>query len=108
LQAHHLWLPEIGTATFPAVAEPVEIPATDDAGVLLTAMPSLEQILIDGRGRQHVVLRANGTALQLIIEGADITGASVRITFLVRGLAALRQASDHLATLRRILSPSAR
>jgi len=53
-------------------------------------------------------LRANGTALQLIIEDADITGAPVRITFLVRGLAALRRASDHLATLRRILSPSAR
>jgi hypothetical protein len=72
------------------------------------ALPSLEHILIDARGRQHVVLRANGVALQLIIEGADVTAGPVEVTFLVRGLQGVRQAPDHLATLRRILSPTSR
>ena len=107
LQAHHVWLPNGGTSAFPAVAEPfVQPAATDDAGVVLLSLPSLEHILIDFRGRQHVVLRANGVALQLVIEGADVAAGPVALTFLVRGLAALRQSSDLLLTLRRILSPA--
>ena len=105
LEAHHVWLPEAGTSAFPAMAGPVELPAADDS-VFVPALPSLEHILIDSRGRQHVVLRANGVALQLVIEGADVAAGPVAVTFLVRGLGALRQASDHLATLRRILSPA--
>jgi hypothetical protein len=88
------------------MAGPVELPAADDASVFVPALPSLEHILIDSRGRQHVVLRANGVALQLVIEGADVAAGPVAVSFLVRGLGALRQASDHLATLRRILSPA--
>ena len=33
-EAHHVWLPEAGTSAFPAVAEPVQPAATDDAGVV--------------------------------------------------------------------------
>lgn len=108
MQAHHVWLPEAGTSAFPAVAEPVEASAAGGLSVFVPDLPSLEHILVDARGRQHVVLRADGVALQLMIEGADVAIGSVDITFLVRGLGALRQASDHLATLRRILSPPAR
>jgi hypothetical protein len=55
-----------------------------------------------------VVLRANGAALQLTIEGADVTRGAIAITFLVHGLGAIRQASTHLETLRRILAPASR
>lgn len=108
LQARHIWLPEAGTSAFPAAAGPVERSAADDASVLVPGLPSLEHILIDAGGRQHVVLRANGASLQLMIDGADVTAGPVTITFLVRGLGTLRQASDHLATLRRILAPTSR
>lgn len=108
LEARHVWLPEPGRSVLPAVAQPVAASRVQDGSVLVTALPSLEHILVDISGRQHVVLRANGAALQLLIEGADVAVAPVAITFLVRGLAALREASDHLAALRRILSPASR
>jgi hypothetical protein len=108
LQAHYVWLPEVGTSAFPAVAKPVEASTAGDASVFVPALPCLEHILVDARGRQHVVLRANGAALQLMVEGADVATGPVAITFLVRGLGAIREAADHLATLRRILSPTSR
>ena len=89
-----------------AVAQPVGASRVQDGSVLVTALPSLEHILVDVSGRQHVVLRANGAALQLLINGADVTAGPVTITLLVQGLAALREASDQLAALRRILSPA--
>ena len=108
LEARHVWLPAPGTSVLPAIAEPVGTPRVQDGSVLVTALPSLEHILVDISGRQHVVLRANGAALQLLIDGADVAAEPVAITFLVRGLAALREASDQLSTLRRILSPASR
>jgi hypothetical protein len=71
-------------------------------------LPSLERILIDGRGRQHVVLRANGASFQLYVDGVDVTAGPVAITLLVRGLGDLSRASDQLTTLRRILSATSR
>jgi len=106
LEALHVWLPEPGTSVLSAVAQPVGASRVQDGSVLVTALPSLEHILVDVSGRQHVVLRANGAALQLLINGADVTAGPVTITLLVQGLAALREASDQLAALRRILSPA--
>jgi hypothetical protein len=108
LEACHVWLPDAGESVFPVVAGPVESSRIHDQGVLFTAFPSLEHILVDPSGRQHVVLRGNGAALQLVVDGADVTAGPVAITFLVRGVGAIRQASEHLATLRRILSPTSR
>ena len=71
-------------------------------------MPSTEHILVEGDGRQHVVLRANGAAIQLTIDGADVTAQPVALTLLVRGLTAVDAACDHLAALRRILRPKSR
>jgi hypothetical protein len=102
LQARHVWLPEAGTSALPARARP----AAGESSVYLPALPGLEHILIDSRNRQHVVLRANGAALQLMIEGADVTVGPVAVTFLVPGLGAIGRASQHLATLRRILAPA--
>jgi hypothetical protein len=82
--------------------------ASREGSVLLPDLPSLEHILIDARGRQHVVLRTNGRALQLTIEGAEVAELPVAISFVVRGFAAIRDAGDRLHTLRRILSAKAR
>jgi hypothetical protein len=108
LEARHIWLPEAGGSVFPTVAEPVGPSTGRDGSVLVTALPSLEHILVDPCGHQHLVLRANGASLQLVIDGADVATGPVAITFLVRGFGAIRQASEHFATLRRILSPTSR
>jgi hypothetical protein len=107
LQARHVWLPEEGTSVLQAEARLLEASAIHDRGVLLPGLPSLEHILVDIRGRQHVILRAQGASLQLQIDGADVAAGRVAIT-LVHGFGAIRQASEHLATLRRILSPPSR
>jgi hypothetical protein len=110
LEARHVWLPEALTSSslLPAVAEPVSTPARDSEHVVIAALPSLEHILVDASGRQHVILRANGAALQLLVAGADVAAGPVAIAFLVHGLAALRQASNQLKTLHRMLSPTQR
>jgi hypothetical protein len=108
LEARHVWLPEAGSSVFPALAEPVDTSAPEHSSVFIPALPSLERILIDARGRQHVVLRTNGASFQLSLDGVDVTAGPVAITLLVRGLGDLSGASDQLATLRRILSPTSR
>jgi hypothetical protein len=72
LQAHHVWLPEVGMSVFPAAATPVQASAPSDASIFFPALTCLEQIMIDARGRQHVILRGNEAALQLTIEGNAI------------------------------------
>ena len=106
LQAHHVWLPEAGLSVFPAAAKRASAPG--NASIFFPTLSCLEQIMIDARGRQHVVLRGNEAALQLAIEGSAIADEPVDLTFLVHGFSAVRAASEHLSTLRRILSPTAR
>src|SRR5215470_2721651 len=80
LQAHHVWLPEAGASVLRAVASPLDS-FIRDTGLLLPGLPSLEHILIDGDGRQHVVLRANGISLQLLISGTDVSALPTTLTF---------------------------
>ncbi len=82
------------------------LPNARQESVFMPAIPSLEHILIDAGGRQHVVLRGNQAAIQLTITGADIAVHPVAITILVPGIAAIGRACDQLDTLRRILSPA--
>jgi hypothetical protein len=105
LQARHVWSPEAGASVLRAEARVPERSSLQDAGVLHSALQNIEHILVDGDGRQHVVLRRNGTSLQLLIDGPEITDQSVEITFLVQGLGAIQETREHLATLRRIISP---
>ena len=70
----------------------------------MPAIPSVEHIVIDAGGHQHVVLRGNRAAIQLTIAGADITAQPVALTILVPGIAAISRACEQLDTLRRILS----
>ena len=81
-------------------------PFADDS-VDIPAWPSLEHILIDADGRQHLVLRTHGVVLQLEIEGADVTNGPVSITFLARGLEAARRTGLQLISLNRILKERA-
>jgi hypothetical protein len=98
-------MPSAGASALSAIAEPLQAATGGGASVFFPALHCLEHILIDSAGRQHVVLRASGMALQLTIKGADIVNAAVNLTFLVRGFSAIRAATSHLSTLRRILSP---
>jgi hypothetical protein len=79
-----------------------------EASVQVAALPGLEHILVDARGRQHVVLRGNGAAVQLMIEGSDVASGPVTLRFCVRGLAAIQDACRELALIRRVLSPPPR
>jgi hypothetical protein len=88
-----------------AQARTLERSPVDDAGVLSSDFPGVEHILIDVNGRQHVVLRANGTSLQLLVDGPHIVAHPISITFLMHGLGAITETCEHLTTLRRIISP---
>jgi hypothetical protein len=81
----------------------VQDPQPGNAAVFVPTLPGLKHILVDARGRQHLLLRNNGAVLQLVIDGADVAYEPVRLTFLVPGLAAPGPASNQLTTLRRIL-----
>jgi hypothetical protein len=98
-----VWLPEAGGAIAVTAAAPASAPA-GESSVFVPSLPGLEHILVDARGRQHVVLRTNGAAMQLTISGADITEGPVALTFLVRGLGAMPEACAAFADLRRILA----
>ena len=105
-ESNHLWLPSSLGVALTAVAGAIPDQMPGGSGVFIPALPALKHILIDAGGRQHLLLRANGAVLQLVVEGADVATAPVTITFLVRGLNAIGRASDQLDLLRRILSPT--
>jgi hypothetical protein len=75
-------------------------------GIRVPALFGLEHILVDARGRQHVVLRAHGASLQFVVEGADVTAGPVRFALAMRGLTAIHEACANLEALRRMLSPA--
>jgi len=106
LQARHVWLPEAGASTLIGVTEPAYASSKRNERISLPSLPSLEHVLIDVIGRQHVVLRANQASIQLTIEGADLTVGPVAITFLVSGFDAIAKARDQLDLLDRVLSPN--
>jgi hypothetical protein len=105
LDARHVWLPDAASSVIPTAAKSIDVATHSEVSIFLPDLPSLEHILIDAVGRQHVVLRGNGAAIQLMIEGSDVIKGLVDLTFLVRGFDTIRAACTHLATLDRILAP---
>jgi hypothetical protein len=101
-----MWLPDAGASTLIGVTEPAYASSRRNERTFLPPLPSLEHVLVDATGRQHVVLRANQASIQLTIEGADLTVAPVAITFLVSGFDAVAKARDQLDLLDRVLSPN--
>jgi hypothetical protein len=106
LQARHVWLPDAGASTLIGVTEPAHASSKRNESIFLPSLPSLEHVLIEATGRQHVVLRANQASIQLTIEGVDVTVGPVAITFLVSGFDAVGRARDQLDLLDRVLSPN--
>jgi hypothetical protein len=104
LEARHVWLPDAGASTLLGVTEPAYASSKRNGRIFLPSLPSLEHIVIDATGRQHVVLRANQASIQLTIEGGDLTTRPVAITFLVSGFDAIAEARRHLDLLDRVLS----
>ncbi len=106
LRARHVWLPDAGASTLLGVTEPAYASSNRNERTFLPSLPSLEHVLLDVTGRQHVVLRANQAAIQLTIDGADLTVGPVAITFLVSGFDRIAEARDQLDLLDRVLSPN--
>jgi hypothetical protein len=104
LQARHVWLPDAGACTLIGVTEPAYASSKRSERIFLPSLPSLEHILIDVSGRQHVVLRANQASIQLTIEGGDLTTRPAAITFLVSGFERIAEARHQLDLLDRVLS----
>jgi hypothetical protein len=104
LQARHVWLPDAAASTLMGVTEPAYASSKRNERIFLPSLPSLEHILIDATGRQHVVLRANQASIQLTIEGGDLTARPVAITFLVSGFDRIAEARHQLDLLDRVLS----
>jgi len=106
LQAHHVCLPDAGVSTLIGVTEPAYASSKRNERIFLPSLPSLEHVLIDATGRQHVVLRANQASIQLTIEGADLTTRPAAITLLVPGFDRIVEARNQLDLLDRVLSPN--
>jgi hypothetical protein len=104
LQARHVWLPDAGASTLMGVTEPAYASSKRSERFFLPSLPSLEHVLIDATGRQHVVLRANQASIQLTIEGGDLTNRPVAITFLVPGFDRIVEVRNQLDLLDRVLS----
>jgi hypothetical protein len=104
LQARHVWLPDAAASTLMGVTGPAYASSKRKERFFLPSLPSLEHVLIDATGRQHVVLRANQASIQLMIEGADLTGQPVAITFLVPGFDRIVEVRNQLDLLDRVLS----
>ena len=79
--------------------------AAQSNGIDVTAVPGLQQILIDANGRQHLVLRAHGVILQVEVEGADVTHGPALLEFYVHSQ--LRRSGHQLIMMDRFLSGSA-
>jgi hypothetical protein len=95
-------MPQTGQAILTASAAPAR---RSDAGALIfPELSAVEHILIDPNGRQHVLLRANGIALQLKIDGADIINEPVTLTIVTGAVSLLGRTASQLTHLRRILS----
>jgi hypothetical protein len=80
---------------------------TGGGATFVPGLPAVRHILIDAEGRQHVLVRNRGTVLQLEVEGADILGGAVDLTFMIRGIGALGRTAPHIVDLHRMLSERA-
>jgi len=103
LEARHVWLTEAHKTTLLGLARWSSGPGS----VFFPELPSLEHLLVEPSGRQNVVLRANRGSLQFAVEGEDLAGGPVTMSFLVHGFGAMNRASDELRGLRRIVSATA-
>jgi hypothetical protein len=103
-QGQPVWLPETGAAFLRLDAASLERPTPDSPGLLIPALPNVEHILLDTAGRQHVILRAGATSLQLTISGHDGIIAPATLGLRLGRRRDIRMLSEALAGLEAILS----
>lgn len=103
-QGQPVWLPETGAAFLRLDAASLECPTPDNPGLLIPALPNVEHILLDTAGRQHVLLRAGATSLQLTISGHDGIIAPATLGLRLSRRRDIRSLSAALAELEALLS----
>lgn len=103
-QGHPVWLPETGAAALHFDAVWLDDPTADRPGLLVPALPNVEHILLDTGGRQHVVLRAGFTSLQLTIHGQECMISPTTLALHLRSRHDIRTIKDALAELEAALS----
>lgn len=104
LESHHIWVLPDGQNLLSVVAE--RISPTDSRAVFVPSLRGVAHILIDAHGQQYILLRANGRALQIEIEGADILNEQVALNISPRRIEWLGLAASQMSDLHRILSGS--
>ncbi len=85
-----------------ATARTVTSPSS---GIDIAALPALQHILIDDASLQHLVLRAHGVVLQVVVDGADVIRGPVILGFHVHSQ--LRRSGHQLIMMDRLLSGTA-
>ncbi len=89
----------------PALRATARAEVTGSAGIDVTVLPALQHILIDADARQHLVLRAHGVILQIVVDGADVIRGPVILDFNVHSQ--LRRSGHQLIMMDRFLSGTA-
>ena len=105
-EALPIWSEDVGAPVLSARADPITAAAASENAIFVPDLPGAAHLLIDDRKRSHLLLTCAPLALQLLIEGADLLGGPVSLTFITRGIAELGPAIDKLSALRRILTGS--
>jgi hypothetical protein len=108
LDAPVTWLPSRNLPVMPARAD--RLGAAADADFRADAFSALASIHVDAAGRQHVVIKSDGSRLTISIRGAAVAVAPARLTFEMTSLAGLFAAQRNIALLQELseeASPSA-
>lgn len=91
------------TLSLRGTAEPPRGPCAP-SDLRLECYKSAKQLLVDAKGRQHVLFECNACALPVSFEGSPVSIAPARVTFHVPGLAHLDRVRDSFALLGTLLS----
>lgn len=100
--ANVFWLPNVLTLTLAGTA--ARAPNSD---LCLARLPSVQQVMVDASGNQHLKFTSDRRTLSVILDGAAVAVAPARVVFHIDGFERLKSVSDGLATLSEILGHNA-
>jgi hypothetical protein len=103
-EAHPVWLPETGAARLHFTARAIAEAHSGQPGVTVSALPSIEHILVDTAGCQHVVLRSGSSHMQMIVSGGGAAVDPVELGLSLCRRSEISAAAKELATLEGVLS----
>jgi len=102
-RADPVWIPPVGATRLCFNVEDVGCNMLGGPGLLIPDLANIAHILLDTLGRQHVVLRAGSTSLQLTIDGQDGIIAPVVLAMRVRGRSDIGTVIKVLAKLEKLI-----